>query len=146
MFYGGENYNNSDAAIILPGNTIEIVKPTSFKAPVATTGSVLGNITPLTIASNTASMDLSLGNFFSLTLVSGSTTRLNPSNIKQGQTINLLVTQAAIGTGSLSYNSTFKFPAGNAYVATQASGSKDIITFVTFDNSTIYAAAINNLL
>jgi hypothetical protein len=32
MFYGGENYNNSDAAIILPGNTIEIVKPTSFKA------------------------------------------------------------------------------------------------------------------
>ena len=110
------------------------------------TGSVLGNISTLTISSNTASMDLSKGNFFTLTLVSGSTTELTATNITPGQTINLLITQANPASGSLSYNSTFKFPAGNNYIATAASSSKDIITFITFDNSTIYAAAINNLL
>ena len=109
------------------------------------TGSVLGNIIPLTISSNTASMDLSKGNFFTLTLVSGSSTQLTATNIKAGQTVNLLITQANPASGSLTYNSTFKFPVGNGYIATAASASKDIITFITFDSSTIYAAAINNL-
>jgi hypothetical protein len=109
------------------------------------TGSVLGNIVPLTITSQTASMDLSKGNFFTLTLVSGSSTRLSASNIKEGQTINLLVTQASVGSGSLTYDSTFKFSPGNQYTASVASSSKDILTFITFDNSTIYASAIKNL-
>lgn len=109
------------------------------------TGSVYGNVVPLTIASNTASMDLSKGNFFTLTLVSGSTTRLVPSNIKAGQTINLLVTQAAVSSGSLSYNSTFKFTPGNQYTASISSSAQDILTFITFDNSNIYASAIKNL-
>jgi hypothetical protein len=117
----------------------------SFTGSQTITGSVLGNIVPLTISSNTASMDLSTGNFFTLTLVSGSVTQLTATNIKAGQTINLLITQANPASGSLTYNSTIKFPAGNGYVATAASASKDIITFITFDNSTIYAAAINNL-
>jgi hypothetical protein len=109
------------------------------------TGSVLGNVVPLTISSQTASMDLSQGNFFTLTLVSGSSTRLSASNIKQGQTVNLLITQASVGSGSLSYDSTFKFTPGNTYTASVASSSKDILTFITFDNSTIYASAIKNL-
>lgn len=109
------------------------------------TGSVLGNVNALTITSNTASMNLVNGNFFTLTLVSGSTTQLAASNIKAGQTINLLVTQPSVGTGSLSYNSTFKFTPGNQYTASISSSYKDILTFITFDNSTIYASAIKNL-
>jgi hypothetical protein len=109
------------------------------------TGSVYGNIVSLSITSQTASMDLSKGNFFTLTLVSGSSTELTATNIKAGQTINLLITQSTPASGSLTYNSTIKFPAGNNYIATAASASKDIITFITFDNSTIYASAINNL-
>ena len=88
---------------------------------------------------------LTQGNFFTLTLVSGSTTHLAATNIKAGQTINLLLTQPSVGTGSLSYNSTFDFPAAANYISTPISASKDIITFITFDNSTIYASAINNL-
>jgi hypothetical protein len=118
----------------------------AFTGSQTITGSVLGNIVPLTITSQTASMDLSTGNFFTLTLVSGSTTRLVTSNVRAGQTVNLLITQASFGTGSLSYDSTLKFPAGNNYVASPISSSKDIITFIAFDNSTIYAAAINNLI
>jgi hypothetical protein len=117
----------------------------SFSGSQTITGSVLGNVSTLSITSQTASMDLSKGNFFTLTLVSGSATHLTATNIKAGQTINLLITQSNPASGSLTYNSTIKFPAGNAYVATQASSSKDIITFITFDDSTIYAAAINNL-
>ena len=109
------------------------------------TGSALGNVTPLTIISNTASMDLSKGNFFTLTLVSGTTTQLTASNIKAGQTINLLVTQAAAGSGSLSYNSTFKFTPGNQYTASVNSSTQDILTFITFNNTNVYASAIKNL-
>jgi hypothetical protein len=90
-------------------------------------------------------MDLSKSNFFTLNLVSGSTTHLTATNIKAGQTINLLITQPSVGTGSLSYNSTFDFPAGANYIATPITSSKDIITFITFDTSTIYATSINNL-
>ena len=117
----------------------------SFTGSQTITGSVLGNVNALSIAANTASMDLSKGNFFTLTLVSGSTTQLTATNIKAGQTINLLLTQPSVGTGSLSYNSTFDFPAAANYISTPISASKDIITFITFDNSTIYASAINNL-
>lgn len=117
----------------------------SFSGSQTITGSVLGNVSALSITSNTASMDLSKGNFFTLQLVSGSATHLTATNIKAGQTINLLITQSNPASGSLTYNSTIKFPAGNTYIATAASASKDIITFITFDNSTIYAAAINNL-
>jgi hypothetical protein len=109
------------------------------------TGSVLGNIVPLTISSNTASMGLSQGNFFTLTLESGATTLLTTSNIEAGQTINLLISQPGVGTGSLSYNSTFKFSPGNQYTASASESAKDIITFITFDDSTIYASAIKNL-
>jgi hypothetical protein len=109
------------------------------------TGSVLGNITALTISSNTASMDLSKGNFFTLTLVSGSSTQLTATNITPGQTINLLITQSTPASGSLTYNSTFKFPNGASYTQTNLAGAKDILSFITFDNSTIYATPVNNL-
>jgi hypothetical protein len=117
----------------------------SFTGSQTITGSVLGNISTLSITSETASMDLSKGNFFTLTLVSGSTTQLAASNIKAGQTINLLVSQPAVGTGNLSYNSTFKFTPGNQYTASVSSSQQDILTFITFNTSSIYASAIKNL-
>ena len=70
---------------------------------------------------------------------------LSTSNIKAGQTINLLISQPGVGTGSLSYDSTFKFTPGNQYTASAFESAQDIITFITFDNSSIYASAIKNL-
>lgn len=124
---------------------LKSVGTTILTGSIQITGSALGNVVPLTISSQTASMDLSKGNFFTLTLASGSITHLTTTNIAQGQTINLLVSQPNNATGSLTYNSTIKFPAGNGYIATPFSSSKDIITFITFDNSTIYGTSINNL-
>jgi hypothetical protein len=149
---GGNNPAGSDTAIGFPTNgQADHWKVSNFKYGVnisgstTLTGSVYGNISELTISGVTASMDLSKSNFFTLNLVSGSTTHLTATNIKAGQTINLLITQPSVGTGSLSYNSTFDFPAGANYIATPITSSKDIITFITFDTSTIYATSINNL-
>jgi len=144
MIYANQTYSGSDAAIAFPADRIDVWKPSSFKVPVQVTGSVTGNIVPLTITSNTASMNLAAGNFFSLTLVSGSTTRLTATNIKPGQTINLLLTQPA-STGSLTFSPSFKFSGGVPVSASQAANAKDIITFVTFDTSSVYTAIIKNL-
>jgi hypothetical protein len=126
--------------------TLNVSGSSTFTGSIATSGSVVGNVVSMSIVSSTASMDLNSGNFFTLTLVSGSTTHLAASNIKAGQTVNLLVTQPSVGIGSLSYNSTFQFPAGFAYTASIASGNVDLLSFVTFTTSSIYGAAIKNLM
>jgi hypothetical protein len=118
----------------------------TFTGSVIVTGSVYGNIIPLTITSQTASMNLSRSNFFTLSLVSGSATRLEASNIKQGQTINLRVTQPSVGFGTLTFGSSIKQPQSSPYSATTGTGSVDIITFVSFDSSDLYAVAIKNLI
>lgn len=109
------------------------------------TGSVYGNVVSMSISSQTASMDLSLGNFFTLQLVSGSTTHLTATNIKAGQTINLLVNQPSVGFGSLAYDTEFAFPEFNIYAPTTQSGSVDIATFITFNSNKIYSTAVKNL-
>jgi hypothetical protein len=110
-------------------------------------GSVRGNVIPLTISSNTASMDCSLGNFFTLTLVSGSATRLIPTNILPGETITLKILQVSTGSvGTINYPSSIKFPSGLAYSASFITSSQDIISFVTFDSNTLFGTSIYNLL
>lgn len=107
-------------------------------------GSVRGVVIPLTIASSTASMDLSLGNFFTLTLAGSTTTRLVATNIQPGETITLKVLQPAT-TGSLTYPSNIKFGNALAYSASAISGATDIVTFVTYDTTNLFAASTKNL-
>jgi hypothetical protein len=109
------------------------------------TGSAYGNIVSMSVVSNTASMDLSISNFFTLGLTSGQNTRIEPTNILPGETINLLISQPSIGSGSVSYPSTFKFASGLPYSASLNSASVDIMTFITFNTGSIYAASIKNL-
>ena len=107
-------------------------------------GSVRGQVFPITIASQTASMDCAKGNFFTVTLPSGST-RLEATNILPGETLSLRITNATSGsqlTGSLSV----KFPNGFTYQPTPVSGTTDIVTFLTFDSSSIYAVGANYFL
>jgi hypothetical protein len=107
-------------------------------------GSVRGNVIPLTVTSNTASIDCSLGNFFTLTLPSSTFTYLNPTNIKKGETISLLITQGT-PVGGIEYGTSIKFPSNNGYVTTPITGSKDILTFISFDETTLYSVATKNL-
>lgn len=108
-------------------------------------GSVRGQVFPITISANTASMDCSKGNFFTLSVPVG-TTRLEATNIQPGETLSLRVTNET-SQSILTYNSgssaSIKFPNGFQYVSTAVSGTTDIITFLTFDTTSIYAVGAN---
>jgi hypothetical protein len=108
-------------------------------------GSVRGEVKALSIASNTASLDCSTDNFFTLTLVSGSNTFINPTNIASGQTINLRVTQANPGNGTVSFPTSVKQVSGSSYVPSTGAGPVDIVTFISFDASSLYLSNVKNL-
>jgi len=107
-------------------------------------GSVNGVVIPITINSNTASMDCTLGNFFTLQLPNTGSTFLNPTNIRPGETISLRITQGTNIT-SVRYPTTIKFPFGSPYGATAVTSSVDILTFVSYDSTTLYGVAVNRL-
>ena len=88
-------------------------------------------------------MDLTRGNFFTLTLPTSSTTFINPSNIAAGQTINLRVNTT--GSGTVSFPSSIKQASGSAYVPTTTTGV-DIVTFISFDTSSLFLSNIKNLI
>jgi len=109
-------------------------------------GSVRGDVSALSISSNTSSLDLSTGNFFTLQLISGSNTFVNPSNILPGQTINLRIIQPDFGFGTVSFPSSVKQVSGSSYVPTAAALAQDIVTFISFDASSLYLSNVKNLI
>ena len=111
-------------------------------------GSVRGVVVPLSITSQTASMDCSLGNFFTLTLPTSSTVLINPINILPGETLSLRIQQPSAGTGSVvRLGSSIKFPSLNTpYSASSATSSVDILTFISFDSSSLFGSAVKNFI
>jgi hypothetical protein len=108
------------------------------------TGSVNGNVNNLTVASNTASLNLNDGNFFVLQLTGSVDTHINPSNIKAGQTVNIKLNTT--GSGTISFPSGIvKQASGSAYVPSTDT-TTDIITLVSFDNTTLFLANVKNLI
>ena len=107
-------------------------------------GSVQGDVHTITIASSTASIDCSQGNFFDLTNNESGSTHLIATNVTGGRTITLRITKTDtdasfdIDTGSI------KFPSGNSYTISAGNNVDDVITFVSFDNTALYAVAGKN--
>jgi hypothetical protein len=132
----------SGSSVIAP--TFPYTGSAEITGSLTVTGSVAGAVQTLAIISSTASLDLSQGNFFELTLSSSTTTYLEPINIQPGQTINLKINQPAT-SGSLTYDNTLKFPGGIPYNVSSTGSVVDILSMVSFDNSTLYATAIKNL-
>lgn len=109
-------------------------------------GSVRGIVNQLSITSNTASMDCSTSNFFTINLPTGSTILIAPTNIQPGETISLRINQATSGTASsVAFPSYVKFPTLSPYVVSSALSTTDILTFISFDTSSLFAAAVKNL-
>lgn len=107
------------------------------------TGSVQGNVIPLSIVSNTASLNLNDGNFFTLQLVSGTATRLNPSNIKPGQTVSIFVN--TVGSATMTFPSSIKQISGSAYVPTTTTGT-DVLTLISRDSSNLFLVNAKNFI
>lgn len=110
--------------------------------PVIITGSLRGNITSASIASSTSSLDFSLGNFYT-SLVSGST-NFNITNPRPGQTVNLLL--STVGVATASFSSNVKQVSGSSYTPTSGSGKNDILTFISWDGTSVYLANVKNLI
>jgi hypothetical protein len=85
----------------------------SINSATEITGSLRGQLSALSISGNTASVNLSTNNFFTLTLANGTGTNINPTNINPGQTVNILVTQGSLGTGTVTFPSLVKQPSGH---------------------------------
>jgi hypothetical protein len=108
-------------------------------------GSVEGTVTSLSISAQTASMDLSKANFFTITLASGSNTHISASNLDQGQTISLKVTQPVGSYGTVTFSPNVKFPQAFPYIATPSGSAVDILSFQTYDPSFVYGVAVNTM-
>jgi hypothetical protein len=107
-------------------------------------GSVYANTTSQSVASNTASLDFTAANFFMVQLGSNVTTHISASNLRAGQSVNVLVTTGTNSTASFSSN--VRQPSGSFYLPTSGSGKKDILSFVSFDSSNLYLVAINQMI
>jgi len=107
------------------------------------TGSIRGYVVDITPTNQTASLNCALGNMFTLTLSGSTNTLLTASNIQPGQAINLRIVQPN-PSGSLSYGSQFKFSSGFAYTASATSSVTDIVSFLTFDTSSLFGTSIRN--
>jgi hypothetical protein len=116
---------------------------TALNQSLTITGSVNGNVISASIASNTSSIDFSQGNFYT-SLVTG-TTNFNITNPKAGQTLNLLLTTAGTGA-SASFSSNVKQVSGSVYAPTATAGAQDILTFISWDGTSVYLANVKNLI
>ena len=116
----------------------------TFNGTQVFSGSVGGDVHSITVASQTASIDCSLGNFFTLEQATATNYLLKATNITGGKTITLRVNKTnpagtiSIDTGSI------KFPSGFSYNITTGDDVQDVVTFVSFDNSSLYAVASKN--
>lgn len=140
---GGALQNSSPQSASYAQNAATASYVSSLNQSLIITGSTAGNVIALTISSNTASMDLSLANFYTLQLVQGTNTYINPSNIKPGVTNTLLV--STTGSATVSFPNSVKQPSGSIYVPTTTT-SKDILTFISYDASTLYVANVKNMI
>ena len=107
-------------------------------------GSVYANTTSQSVASNTASLDFTAANFFMVQLGSSVTTHISASNLRAGQSVNVLVTTGTNSTASFSTN--VRQPSGSFYLPTSGSGNKDVLSFVSFDSSNLYLVAVNQMI
>ena len=127
----------------MPTASLDVSGSVSISNGITSTGSILGNVTALTIISNTASLNLTSGSFYTLQLVSGSNTFINPTNIRAGQTVSILV--STTGSATVSFPAVVDQPSGSAYVPTTTTG-KDVLTFISFDTTNLYLANVKNLI
>ena len=135
--------NQSGTGSLITNANVIVTGSLNVNGSALITGSVQGNVLPLTVASNTASLNLNNGNFFVLALTGSQDIRIEPSNIKPGQTVNLKLNTT--GSGTVSFPTSVLQQSGSAYVPTTTVGT-DIITMVSFDNTNLYLANIKNLL
>lgn len=108
------------------------------------TGSFNGLVVSSSLSSQTASFNFNTANFFT-SLVTGST-RFEITNPAPGDTVNVLLTTQGAGQATASFSSNVKQVSGSSYVPTSGDAKQDILTFISFDGTSVYLANVKNLI
>lgn len=143
---GGISHTVShDYSVVIGGQSLSTSKADEVVVPnLTTTKQVIGSVTAIIPTTATGSLDCSVGNYFTMTLDSGTDVRLEASNITAGQTINLKLTNNGVSAGTISFGPEFEFENGVAFTATAATNAVDIMTFVSFDGTSLQATGLKN--
>ena len=133
----------SGSAHTIRGNT-SITGSLAVTGSLITTGSISGNHLFASIVSYTASLNLNNGTFFTVTLPGtvSTPTHILPTNVRAGQTINILIDGTAATLPDVNFPSYVKQVSGSAYTA--ASNAIDIVTLISFTSSSLYLGSIKN--
>jgi hypothetical protein len=113
-------------------------KAATVAGPTGPTGPAFLGTQTLTDGSSIA-WNLASGAFATVTL-GGSRTLSNPTNMANGNTYLLLVTQGSGGSHTLSFDTDYKWPGGTAPTLSIAAGKVDVLTFIS-DGSYMYGVA-----
>ncbi len=134
--------------LLVYGTSNSIGGSTILTGSIVTTGSVATEVISGSHDGSNFSLDMAKGNMYTVSLVSGSNINIQPANIKKGGTVMLKTIQpstSANSYGGLTYESSVKFSGGTALQPTQASGSVDVFTFVSFDGTTLDTTSVTDL-
>ena len=82
--------------------------------------------------------------FFTLTLAAGADTHLTATNIKPGATYNLKITNDASTPGTISFGSMFEFENGVPFAATANTSAVDVMSFISWDGTSLQAVGLSN--
>ena len=142
---GARSANVSHAnSVVIGGNGLSSSKEEEVVVPaLSTNAQVKGNVVVLTTAASATTMDCSLGNFFTLAMPSGGFTNLTATNITAGQTISVKITQNATPS-SLSFAPAIVFNNASPFVVSSGAGLVDVITFISFDGTSLQATGLND--
>ena len=136
-----DNYNGtSNIEIGAPTGVINIPTHINFN------GRITSGLQGANINNNTASFQMNGPQMAVVDLPASGDTHFELGSPNDGQVFNVLVKQG--GSGTVSLPSNVKQPSGNAYTASSGAGSRDILTFATYDTNTtneIYLVNVNNL-
>lgn len=142
---GQTNTVSHNHSVVIGGQNLSSTKTDEVTVPNLTiSGSAVGEVGVITPSSNTGSMDCSTGNFFTMTLGNAVDTRLEVSNVQTGQTINLKLTNNATAAGTISFGPEFEFSGGTPFVATAVTSSVDVLTFISFDGTSLQTTGVKN--
>ena len=135
------NNTEFDTDVTINGSDLSVIGSSEFDGPVygkvITTSITYSGLWAGIFAANE-------GNFFQTTLKPSSVNNLGIGSGFPGQTINVKITQSSTNPGTISWNSSIKFPDGFDSAASTGANDIDVFTFITWDGNNWYATGLKN--
>lgn len=93
------------------------------------------------VPSGTTTWDTALGNTAIVTLTSSTSSIGAPTNIQAGTAYALVIIQDGTGSRTVTWNAAFKWPSGSAPILSTTAGAIDIISFLSYNGTTLNGVA-----